>query len=491
VVRGPALLAFGLLLAEAAACGRLVFPRHDAGNAGDDATVGDTAGPDGEADVARSNDDPCANRLPGLGGGPSGLVKCNAGSGVELCGAPMVVRPTGHGFAVHAILASGSPTDLTAGVRRVGETDWQPAPVREDVASDVVEWTFDGLLPGVRYEYQIRRAAGAAEVVYAGSAVTQRRAGDPFAFALLSDSHIGPHATFSNQGNWCTLAAVGQAVGAASPDFMINLGDMLDFHEFGFNQPPPDGSYTSLAYRNYRALLGDVLGHAAHFPVIGNWEGEDGWFSPEDIARSRQARLVNMPGPRPTTYPESGSTAQDYYAFTWGDALFVVLNVMSYTPTPHLLGTGEGAPDDWTLGAAQLEWLSSTLAAATSKWRFLFIHHPVGGAAGNPEDSAYGRGGGRAAHVGEQATVHDWMLKSGAQIFFYGHDHVFTDMTVDGIHYSEPGNAGAIWTFSSSLTGYEQSWLESGWARVAVGPDVVEVTALSMSGEVLYRYQVR
>ena len=83
------------------------------------------------------------------------------------------------------------------------------------------------------------------------------------------------------------------------------------------------------------------------------------------------------------------------------------------------------------------------------------------------------------------------MLESGVQIFFYGHDHVFTDMTVDGIHYSEPGSAGAIWLFSSDLTGYKQSWLESGWARVAVSPEAVQVKFLSTTGQVIYQYEIQ
>ena len=82
------------------------------------------------------------------------------------------------------------------------------------------------------------------------------------------------------------------------------------------------------------------------------------------------------------------------------------------------------------------------------------------------------------------------MLDYGVQIFFYGHDHVFTDMNVEGIHYSEPGSAGAIWLFSPSLTGYEQSWLESGWGQVAVGPDAVQVKFLSTTGQVLYGYEL-
>jgi 3',5'-cyclic AMP phosphodiesterase CpdA len=405
----------------------------------------------------------------------------------------MVFRPTDHSFAIHAVLASGTPGDLTASVRPFGEPAWSPPLAPEQIAADVVQWSFDGLAPTTRYVYQISRAAeaGAPEVVYAGTAVTSRRAGDTFAFALISDSHIGPDFAFTNQGDWCTLVAVSEAVGAASPDFVINLGDMLDFHQFGFNEPPPDVAQTRQAYRNYRVMLGSTLGNAAHFPAIGNWEGEDGWFAPEDIARSRQVRIENMPGPLPTTYPQAGSNGQDYYAFTWGDALFIVLNVMSYTPSPHLLSAGAGLPDDWTLGPEQMQWLANTLAQATSKWRFLLIHHPVGGAAGTAENSAYGRGGGQAAYVGEQAVVHQLMLAYGVQIFFYGHDHVFTDMTVDGIHYSEPSNAGARWMFVPEETGYSQSWSVPGWAHVVVSPAAVDVTYLAKTGEVIYGYQVR
>lgn len=90
--------------------------------------------------------------------------------------------------------------------------------------------------------------------------------------------------------------------------------------------------------------------------------------------------------------------------------------------------------------------------------------------------------------MGEQATIHQLMLQYGVQIFFYGHDHVFTDMQVDGIHYTLPGSAGAIWMFPQSQTGYAQSWLESGWGRVTVSPDSVDVQLVKMGGGVLYEY---
>ena len=53
--------------------------------------------------------------------------------------------------------------------------------------------------------------------------------------------------------------------------------------------------------------MGDTLGHAAHFPVIGNWDGENGCNSDVEIERSLSQRLLYAPAPPPDTYPEGGS----------------------------------------------------------------------------------------------------------------------------------------------------------------------------------------
>jgi predicted phosphodiesterase len=397
------------------------------------------------------------------------------------------------------VLRAGDPAVLRLRVRDEAETAWTGVGAPTSPATDVAQWAVTGLAPGRRYLYEILVAgsAGSGTPLYAGSAVTARPPGSTFTFAALADAHIEtrdsipPGTTIADDG-WGgdegTLLAVSTDVAAASPDFMLHLGDMLDYHVFGFNTPPPDSSWARLAYLDYRRMYGDTLGSAPLFTVIGNWDGENGCNSATEIDRSLTERLLYAPGPAAGTYPEGGSANQDYYAFTWGDALFIVLNVMTYTPTCHLLAAYPGLPDDWTLGAAQLAWLQTTLANATSKWRFLFIHHTVGGAAGNPDDSAYGRGGGQAAYVGEQAMVHALMLQYGVQIFFYGHDHVFTDMVVDGVHYTLPGSAGAPWKFDASLTGYTNYWPDSGYGRVTVSPSSVEVDFVAMGGQVLSSY---
>jgi hypothetical protein len=425
---------------------------------------------------------------------------------VELLGAPFVAIPTDKGFTISVVLRSGDPVRLRAQVRsdeREAWSDLAPPVIR---AFDLAEWRVAGLDPGRRYEYRILGAgvaeAGGDHILYGGSAVTQKTQGASFTFDLLSDSHIEPCSAVPAGHDLCedpedgiardeqTLLGVATDIIQDRPDFMVHLGDMLDYHRFGFNQPPPDAGWARLAYLNYRRSLGDASGNAAHFATIGNWEGESGCSGAEAVARSTGQRMLYVPGPLPAHYAEGGSPTEDYYAFTWGDALFVVLNVMTYTPTCHLLGDPVGAPDDWTLGTTQLAWLDSTLAKATTKWRFLFIHHTVGGNAGDDANSAYGRGGGRAAYVGEQATIHQMMLKYGVQVFFYGHDHVFTDMVVDGIHYTSPGSAGAPWKFDSSLTGYTQYWPDSGHGRVTVSPTDVRVDFVAVGGTTLSSYTI-
>ena len=417
-------------------------------------------------------------------------------AGVALLGAPYPFAPTAHGFGINAVVGTGAASGLRCYVRPKATSAWGASKKPATPADDVAQWTFSGLKPATRYEYKIVNVAeGRESALYRGEVVTQRPKGAAFGFVLITDTHISPREvspgeTDTNDYAEATLAAVAEDVTAAQPDFVIHLGDTLDFHLFGFNDPPPDGRYTKQAYLNYRRLLGEGLGRTAHFSVIGNWDGENGDYTSDEIERSRAQRLLYAPGPTPDTYPEGGSKEQDYYAFTWGDALFVVLNVMTYTTTAHRLDYDPGLPDDWTLGEAQLSWLTTTLEQATSKWKFLFIHHTVAGAAGDDTNSAYGRGGGQAAHVGEQAVVHELMMKNGAQIFFYGHDHVFTDTVVDGIHYTLPGSAGAPWKFTTSETGYTDYWPDSGYARVHVSPDQVEVEFVSLGGDVLYSYTV-
>src|SRR4029077_4743123 len=103
--------------------------------------------------------------------------------------------------------------------------------------------------------------AGAAQILYSGTAVTKRASGSSFTFDLLADSHIQPCDLIPPDTETCgenylvsaetTLLGVASDIRQDRPDFMIHLGDVLDFHQFGFNGPPPDSTWARLAYLNY------------------------------------------------------------------------------------------------------------------------------------------------------------------------------------------------------------------------------------------------
>ena len=246
--------------------------------------------------------------------------------------------------------------------------------------------------------------------------------------------------------------------------------------------PMTEEGFGPALYSHLRHALGALPSSVPVFAANGNWEGENGWHPERERGWASKARRAFLSGPGANTYPEGGGENGDYYGFTWGNALFLVLNVTGYTMPDHTHGSQTGRADDWTLGEKQKEWLLERLSKSTARWKLLFIHHTVGGKAGDDLNSRYGRGGGRAAHVGEQALIHKWMRQYGVQALFYGHDHVFTDMTVDGIHYTCVGSAGAPWKFTEAETGYGRYWPPSGYTWVDVTPEALKVSFIEPGG---------
>ena len=86
--------------------------------------------------------------------------------------------------------------------------------------------------------------------------------------------------------------------------------------------------------------------------------------------------------------------------------------------------------------------------------------------------------------------MHDLMMRHGVQIFFYGHDHVFTDMVVDGIHYTLPGSAGAPWKFTESETGYTNVLARFRIRSRHRRSDRVQVDFVAMGGGVIASYSL-
>ncbi|MBW2307416.1 MAG: metallophosphoesterase [Deltaproteobacteria bacterium] len=406
---------------------------------------------------------------------------------------PFLGRPTQSSITLN-LVAGDQPIVCSVklkSARKPGMDSWRQTQKYSLDASSPAEILLQSLLPGTLYPYQLHarfREGVTLQMVTTQAFMTQRSEPSPFSFAIISDSHITPF----HRNRLETLSRISSSVLTRKPEFLLMLGDNIQtFTSHG--GPMSDPRYGPLLYLLLRRGLGNLPSSVPVFMVNGNWEGENGWHPAREREWARLARKTFIPNPDATTYPEGGSGNGDYYGFTWGDVLCLILNVTGYTPSDHALNSPTGRKDDWTLGDKQKAWLFQQLSESNARWKLLFIHHTAGGNGGDEINSRYGRGGGRAANIGEQALIHRWMQQFGVQALFYGHDHVFTDTIVDGIHYTCVGSAGAPWKFGRAETGYDTYWTPSGYTWVDVDAGSLTVSFIRpderiAEGVVLHSY---
>ena len=360
-----------------------------------------------------------------------------------------------------------------------------------------------GLTPNTRYFYRLRaRPHGSDGPFEAGSEysfITGRPAGEFFSFAVLSDSHVGLNRDIYDD-DWKIGYRTMALARETDPDFFIVNGDEAAISEF---PEEAESEYdTDLRYSLVRQFYGLLGNTAALFLVLGNHDGEASYHDPNLQLYSYNSRKKMIFNPENTTYPYGGAPKDNYFAWEWGDALFVCLDIFSYT--------GPEDPTDiqpygsaWHLGEEQLNWLENVLSASEARWKFLFAHHILA----SYEKSGYGRGGAKYAHDWEQGIIHKMMLNYGAQIFFYGHDHVFADGTADGIHYTCCSQCFLLkqpnWTipFSRPYYYFRNAYpygyfADKGHVSVKVGPRSIQVdfvrTSLEddLNGDIIYSYHL-
>ncbi|NLX37047.1 MAG: hypothetical protein GXY68_10200 [Chloroflexi bacterium] len=387
-------------------------------------------------------------------------------------------------------------------------------------AGEPVKLVLDGLDADTAYYYRLAFQPDGSSAWLSSAEFsfhTQRGPGQTFTFTITSDSHLGQ--TFS--GN--TPERYEQTtmnVAADEPDLHLDLGDAFIID--ATNQAGVDAIYEA-----QRPYFGNYGHSAPVFLVIGNHENEEGW-NLDDAPFSKalgsiKARKAYFANPVPDGFytgnedllPEVGGDQfrEDYYAWEWGDALFVVLDPFQYTmvkPYGTIMGSGEdddeavsGDQWNWTLGQEQFEWFKQTLEQSDAPFKFVFAHHMVGGllevsgAAGTP---SYVRGGAEAAPYFEWGgrnalaewifdskrpgwgddAVHQLMVANGVSAFFHGHDHQFVHEEIDGIAYQLVPGAGmndlGFDLYADSPYAVDGGNLPSGGhVRVTVAPDGAQV----------------
>lgn len=302
------------------------------------------------------------------------------------------------------------------------------------------EVLLDDLKPATRYNYRLQTRIDAKSPWQnepQRSFQTPRAVGDKFVFTIQADSHL------DNNTNPALYERTLQNEAADAPDFMVDLGDTFMSEK---HMTREEAAKQYLAQRYYFGL---VSPSAPLFLVLGNHDGEGmRWDTgPDGLARwSNAMREKYFPTPDAPT-----GSLQNYYAWEWGNAQFIVLDPFWYTPNQRRFD------DNWTktLGAAQYNWLQQTLESSHAKFRFVFIHHLVGGlgkdARGGIEQAPHWEWGGKnadgsdgfAAHrPGWPLPIHDLLKKYGVSVVFHGHDHLFVKQELDGIVYQDVPQPG-------------------------------------------------
>jgi len=447
----------------------------------------------------------------------------------ELCaqtftGPELLVRPTDTSVTAHVVVDAAREIYLQYGTTSGGYSD--ETGIFMTTANEPLNAVIDGLDPNTKYYYRIgHRAVGGSTWTYRDEHTfhTQRPPGSTFTFAITSDSHV--NILLGIASIWQqTLSNVAND----NPEFLIDLGDTFNVDNIGSAQGARDG----YLFQRSSTYFGGIGHSIPLYLAIGNHEQEEGWHISDPTGPvalwCTNARKRYFPNPIPDDF-YSGNTDthpdldgdqlhEDYYAWTWGDALFIVLDPFWYSETKPFTGnigggensdTGSGDRWDWTLGLTQYNWLRQILENNNSAFKFIFMHHMTGGTQDYIREGAYAvpfcEWGGynedgttyafTTRRPGWYKPIHELLMENGVSAVFHGHDHQYAYEMRDGIVYlSMPsagfsGNGFNLYSESNSLT--IKVLPSSGHLRVTVSPSQASVDYVQTSGGgVAYSYTI-
>ena len=347
-------------------------------------------------------------------------------------------------------------------------------------AGDPITTIIDGLAANTEYFYRMAYSTdGGSSWVTRDelSFYTQRAEGSEFTFDITTDSHV--NILLGNSATWTNTL---NDVAADDPDFLFDLGDTFDMRSVNEG----DVADAEEAYTFQLPFFNIISGSTPIFLAPGNHEQQEAWHlngtanSLSVMGANAEKKYFLNPVPDGSFYTGDESTysfltgdqlKQDYYAFEWGDALFVVISPYWYTTTkPYVsdLGGGEdawtGSGDgwDWTLGKDQFDWLKATLEGSDAAYKFLFMHQILSDAS-LPGQEDYGHAGANHAHMlewggyNEDGTTWGWdterpgwgsdpihqiLVDNSVSAVFHGHDHQYAYEMKDGIVYQTVPSAG-------------------------------------------------
>lgn len=391
-----------------------------------------------------------------------------------------------------------------------------------------VEIVLTNLEKNTKYNYIIKyRVSKNSEYVSSNEKnfYTQRTVGESFSFGVQGDSHPEREGKMFNSTLYKLTVDNAKKVNL---DFYFLLGD-----DFSIEKLISDKTYTEKTvndvYINQRQYLREIGGSSGIFLVNGNHEqaakylldGTDN--SPAILAAKARINYFSLPEPNNFFGGDKekvqGIYLKDYYSFTWGDALFIVID--PYWHSESAVDNDSNEKDKknkrnlWniTLGDTQYNWFKETLEKSKSKYKFVFAHHVSGTGRGGIENAklyewgGYGKNG--VWEFGKnrpnwELPIHQLMVKNGVTIFFQGHDHLFAKQELDGIIYqtvpSPADDSYSAFNKESYMSG--ELYGNSGYLNVTVSNNSVKVdyirsflskdeNDINKNGKIEYSYEIK
>lgn len=381
----------------------------------------------------------------------------------------MLGRPTESAVTISVL--SADTVDAFVEYGTTPDSYAKRTPVRRVSAGTPVEFELEDLAASTAYFYRVQtKASGEAEFTSrdAASFRTQRKHGETFTFGVQGDSH--PERLGKMFDPDLYIQAM-KNVAKDRPDFYFLMGDDFSIERL-IERGNKSQDAVNAIYAHQRGFLGIVGKSTPLMLVNGNHEQAakyllDGTANNFAVLAGK-ARTTFFPLPAPggiytgnTTPVEHIGLLRDYYAWEWGDALFVVIDPYWHSDAAvdneagvkapqrdagrggggrgpdgeNAAGDeqpanrrGKGNRDLWqiTLGDEQYKWLQNTLTKSNAKFKFVFSHHVSGTGRGGVEVAPFyewggqdrrGGGGGRNRQAAADAQP-DALPARGLDRFF-------------------------------------------------------------------------